>query len=212
MGQARAPMNLTGQLMRPGDAPQLTATQLVAAAGDSVPALATAMGIIAGRFEESVRSTDQLNRALADFKTTVMEHFRGELRFLRYNLGEKVNHTTTNLEVMVGQLDKVIWANLRAQGFSDEKIREFRIEHGMQPEAPSGPELEMHVQQTEELLGQIAALTAQNQRLMAQLSNVKHVEWPEDGKQYVYHQGCECPACKAVAQMNYEASGAARGA
>lgn len=210
--RGRAPMNRTGELIVAGEEPRRTATQLIEQAGDSVPALAQALTVIAERFETSVRSTDQLNRALGEFREAVVGPFREELRFLRFNLGDKVNHTTTNLEVMVSQLDKVIWANLRAQGFSEEKIREFRIEHGMQPEAPKGGELELHVAEHQGLIDQVAALTAQNHRLLTML-NAKHVQWPEDGGNYVYHEGCLCEACRAREsgeRMAAEVSGEAR--
>jgi len=209
--QHRAPMNQHGQLIVAGEVPQRTARELVESAGTNVPALASALGIIAQRFEDSVRNSDALNRAIGEFKLEVIQPFREELRFLRFNLGDKVNQTTTNMEVMVDKLEQLITASLRAQGHTDAQILAFRTENGMD-RAPSGEELEIHVHEHEELLAQVATLTAQNQRLLAQLS-AKHIEWPEDGGNWVYHAGCQCDACRAEElhkAMRDEVSGVAR--
>jgi hypothetical protein len=213
MAEQRAPHNPRGVsvILSGEEERQKTATELIRAAGDSMPALAVALTTIAQRFEDSVRNADTLNRTLGEFKEQVVGPFREELRFLRFNLGDKVNQTTTNMEVMVDKLEKLITANLRSQGFSDEKILEFRVENGLD-RPPSGPELEAHVAEHQELLAQVAALTAQNQRLLAQLS-AKHVEWPEDGGNWVYHEGCQCERCRVQARgnaMTAEAEGAAR--
>jgi hypothetical protein len=211
MGEERALQNRTGQLILASEEPQKTATQLIEQAGDSVPALAQALTVIAERFETSVRSTDQLNRALGEFKEQVMHPFREELRFLRFNLGDKVNQTTTNLEVMVAQLRTLIGAELLAKGVTPAGVQKFMVEHGID-RAPSGEELEMHQAEHQELINQVAALTAQNHRLLSML-NAKHVQWPEDGGNWVYHEGCLCEECRKRAQgtaMQQEASGEAR--
>jgi hypothetical protein len=114
---------------------------------------------------------------------------------------------------MVDQLDKTIWGALRASGLTDAQIREYRTEHGMNPEAPSGQELEIHMDQHQELLNQVAALTAQNQRLLAQLG-ASHVFREGEAGEWKYHPGCECRACTAetvhLAAMEHEASMANR--
>ena len=211
MGEERAAHNARGQLILASDVPTLTATQLIEQAGDSVPALAQALTVIAERFETSVRSTDQLNRALGEFKLQIMQPFHEELRFLRFNLGDKVNQTTTNMEVMVDKLRALITAQLLAKGLTPERVQEYLIENGID-RAPSGPELEVHVAEHQGLIDQVAALTAQNHRLLAQLA-AKHVTWPEDGGNWVYHEGCNCDACRAEhlpPAMGAEVSGAAR--
>jgi hypothetical protein len=192
---------------------QLRATELIERAGDSVPALAQALTVIAERFEQSVQASHQLNTGLAEFREKAIAPLLNELNYLRYNLGDKVNKTTTNMEVMVDQLDKVVWGALRASGLNDDQIRQYREEHGMQPEAPSGQELEIHLANTQGLLDQVAALTAQNQRLLAQLG-ATHIFREGESGEYRYHPGCECRACTEetvrVAAATKEAEGGAR--
>ena len=214
LARARAGHNARGQVILASDVPQKTATELIAAAGNSVPALAAALTTIATRFEDSVRASDALNRGLGEFRAEVIVPLREELKFLRYNLGDKVNKTTTNMEVMVDQLDKTIWGALRASGLTDAQIRTYREEHGMQPEAPSGQELELHVAQHQALLNQVAVLTEQNRRLLELLGDApEHVFWAEDAGQWVYHEGCVCERCRAQSkgtEMTREVTGAAR--
>jgi hypothetical protein len=209
----RAPQTRSGQLITGEETTRLRATELIERAGDSVPALAQALTVIAERFEQSVQASHQLNRGLDEFREKAIAPLQEELKYLRFNLGDKVNKTTTNMEVMVDELDKVIWGALRAGGLTDAEIRTFRTEHGMNPEAPSGQELELHVAQTQGLLDQVAALTAQNQRLLAQLG-ASHVFREGESGEYRYHPGCECRACTEetvrVAAAQHEASGGAR--
>lgn len=210
----RAAHNARGIVLLAGEEPGRSASELVRAAGDSVPALAIAMTTIAQRFEDSVRNADQLNRALGEFKGQVVVPLLEELKFLRYNLGDKVNKTTTNMEVMVDQLDKTIWGALRASGLTDAQIRTYREEHGMQPEAPSGQELELHVAEHQALLRQVEVLTEQNRRLLELLGgDPEHVFWAEDAGQWVFHEGCVCQRCSAQAygnELTREVSGEAR--
>lgn len=210
----RAPHNARGQVILAREQRQSTATELIAAAGNSVPALAAALTTIASRFEDSVRASDAMNRGLGEFRAEVIVPLREELKFLRYNLGDKVNRTTTNMEVMVDQLDKTIWGALRASGLTDAQIRTYREEHGMQPEAPSGQELELHMTQHQGLMDQVAALTEQNRRLLELLGGEpEHVFWAEDAGQWVFHEGCVCERCRSQSrgnEMTREASGQAR--
>lgn len=211
--QGRAVQTRAGKLVSVEGPERLTATQLIERAGDSVPALARALTVIAERFEQSVQASHQLNLAIGQFRNEIVTPLREELKYLRFNLGDKVNKTTTNMEVMVDQLDKTIWGALRASGLTDAQIREYRTEHGMNPEAPSGQELEIHLAQTQGLLDQVAALTAQNQRLMAQLG-ATHVFREGESGEYRYHEGCECRACieetVRIAAAVKEAEGKAR--
>jgi hypothetical protein len=201
----RAPHNPHQQLIPAGQ--QQTATELVAAAGTNLPMLAGALGQIAQRFEQSVQATHALNVGLAQFRETVVNGLMGELKQLRYNLGDKLTHTTTNLDAMVNQLDKVLWSALRAQGMSDDAIRQYRTEHGMEPEAPSGPELIAHLAELEGLRAANAALVAQNQRLLVQLEGVHQIRQEEAG--WVWHQECQCMQCQregdAIAAAQEEA-------
>lgn len=209
MGEERAPRNPDQQLILAEETSQRTATELITSAGNSVPALASALTVIAQRFEQSVQASHELNRGLAEFRNETVKPLIEELKFLRYNLGDRVNKTTTNMEVMVDQLDKTIWGALRASGLTDDQIRTYRTEHGMNPEAPSGQELEIHMGQHQALLDQVATLTAQNQRLLAQLG-ATHTFRDGEAGEWVYHPGCECQACTAqtvqLAAMQSETS------
>ncbi len=171
--QVRAPHNPRQQLITQQEAAQRTATELLAAAGENVPALFQAMGTIAERFEQFVNNIDVLNRTLGEFKHDVMAPFKEELKFLRYNLGDKANGAITNMQTLVAQLDKQIWAVLRAKGMTDEQIRSFRTENGMNPEAPSGQELEDHVRYVQECEESNRTLTEQNQRLLEEVQALR---------------------------------------
>jgi hypothetical protein len=198
LSDGRAPHNplpLSGQqLVLKGAGDQRTATELVAAAGDSMPMLAEAMTKIAERFELSVRSADALNRSLAAFSEKVVNGLMGELQHLRYNVGDRLTQTSGNLQIYVEKLDRVLWGALRAQGMSDEAIRRFREENGMQPEAPSGEELIAHLAELEWLRGSNRELIAQNQRLVAQLEGVH--DFNPGRTAWVYQPECRCLVCR----------------
>jgi uncharacterized coiled-coil protein SlyX len=151
---------------------------------------------IVKRLDEQNGHMHALNTALGEFREKLVVPLREELKFLRYNLGDKVNHTVTDLDVMVGQLDKILWGALRASGMTDEQIKAYRTEAGMQPEAPRGFELEAQTAEREALISQVRTLVAQNQRLLA-LQGAQHVFWAQDLGQWQWHQGCECEACRA---------------
>lgn len=202
----RAPHNPHQALILAGEGRPLT--DIVAAAGDNVPALVGAVTVMAERFTQFVENIHTLNKTLGEFKREVIGPFQQELKYLRYTTGERLNHASTDLEVYVRKLDQVIWGALRAAGMSDEQIRTYREVNGMQPEAPRGPELEMHVKRVEGLEEAVRVLTQQNQRLMAQLDTRHEFRQGENG--WVFHQGCDCAQCEAKYQellvMQQEAS------
>lgn len=188
----RAPRNPTQQLITREQAQQRTATELVVAAGDNVPALVSAVGTIAQRFEQFVGNIDALNRSLGEFKHEVMLPFKEELKYLRYTTGDRLNHVSHDLEGYVSKLDKVLWAALRAQGMTDDQIRTFRTEQGMTPEAPRGFELEAHIREFEALKTQNADLIRQNTRLLARMDG-HHFENGEG--EWLYKEACRCNVC-----------------
>lgn len=192
----RAPHNPHQQLILANEGKSLT--DIAAAAGDNVPALMNAVTVIAHRFGDMVNNLHTLNTTLGEFRQQVVGPFMQELKYLRYTTGERLNHASNDLEVYVRKLDQVIWGALRASGMTDEQIAKYREVHGMQPEAPRGPELEMHVQRVEALEEAVRVLTHQNQRLVAQLDTRHAFGQGEDG--WVWHQGCECLQC--VAEYN----------
>lgn len=187
----RAPHNPHQALILAGEAKPLT--EIVAAAGDNVPALVGAMTVMAERYTQLVTNLDTLNKTLGEFKHQVVGPFQQELKYLRYTTGERLNHASNDLEVYVHKLDQVIWGALRATGMTDEQIQQYRTVNGMQPEAPRGPELEAHVDRVEALEEAVRVLTHQNQRLVAQLDTRHEFRPEEDG--WVWHQGCACLQC-----------------
>lgn len=169
------------------------ATDLAAAVPQAVPEeVRTALTTIAGRFEQLVGNVHALNRAMHDFKTEIVVPFREELKHLRYSTGDRLNKTSTNLEIYVGKLEKVIWGALRAQGMSDAQIRAFREENGMQPEAPTSDELTAHVARVEAMERTIEDLTRQNRRLIA--VSTGHDFGGVSGP-WEYAEGCKCVVC-----------------
>jgi hypothetical protein len=205
LGGARVTHNPHQQLIPAGSGK--TVTDLVAEAGDNVPALVGAMTVMASRFSQFVDNIHQLNTTLGDFKREVVGPLQQELKYLRYTTGERLNHASTNLEVYVRKLDQVMWGALRATGMTDEQIRRYREENGMQPEAPTGPELEVHIERVQALEESNRQLLAQNRRLLAQLDTRHTFQEGEDG--WVWHHGCLCEQCKAettrVANAHQEA-------
>lgn len=193
----RAPHNPHQALILAGEGKPLT--EVVAAAGSNVPALMDAMTIMASRYGQLVENIHTLNRALGEFREQVVGPFQQELKYLRYTTGERLNHASNDLEVYVSKLDKVLWGALRATGMTDEQIQRYRTEHGMQPEAPRGPELEQHIARVEALEESNRQLIKQNQRLLAQLDTRHEFRQGEDG--WVFHQECQCMQCRAQYQQ-----------
>lgn len=191
---ARATHNPRQTLMPEG----FTVTQLVELA-HSVPAMLEAQRTIAQRFEQFVGNIAALNTALGEFKQQVMLPFREELHHLRYNTGDRMTQVCTDLDSFVSKLDQVVWGALRANGMSDDQIRRYREEHGMQPEAPTGPELVSHLRELEALRRSNADLVVQNQRLLARLDTKHTFSQGEDG--WVWHQDCECVQCQQRTQQ-----------
>lgn len=192
MAKERAPHNPHQALITVAEQ-QLPATELVAAAR-SMPAMVQAVGTIAHRFEQFVQNIDELNKALGQFKQEVMLPFKDELKYLRYTTGDRLNHVSTDLEKYVQQLDKTLWAALRAQGMSDEAIKAFRTENGMEPEAPRGFEIETHIAKVAGMQKAIEDLTAQNKRLIAAMDG-RH-QFLQGDQGWVWRQSCKCTLCK----------------
>jgi hypothetical protein len=206
MVQIRAAHNPRQQIITKGESEERVATELMegAIADRNVPALVKAMTTIAERFEASVRATDAMNRALGDFVQSTVVPLREELKSLRFDLGDRVKASANDLSVYVDKLDKVIWAALRSHGLSDDQIREFRSENGMQPEAPRGHELEAHVAEVEEMRATIESLTRQNRRLIARIDG----HWFTPGEaDWSYKQGCKCQVCQGEERRIAEARG-----
>jgi prefoldin subunit 5 len=128
--EGRAPHNPRQQLIRAGEQGQ-SATELVAAAGSNVPALVAAVGTIAERFEQFVGNIAALNQALGEFREQIAIPLREDIARLRLDLGERVNHATTDLEKRIAALDHVIAVALQAAGMKAEQIERYREEHGL---------------------------------------------------------------------------------
>lgn len=204
----RAPHNPHQQLITKAEAEGRTATELIAGAGESMPALVSAMQTIAERFESSVQATHALNQGLMRFRDDIVVPLREELKALKFDLVDRTRASVTDLSVYVEKLDKVIWAALRAAGKSDAEIRAFRESEGMQPEAPRGEELEAHMREFEELKGAVRNLTLQNRRLIARLGG--HWFTPGEGD-WSLKKGCPCEVCRAENQRLWELERAAEG-
>lgn len=192
---------------------QRTSRELVdAAIAQPIPEeVRVALVTIAGRFEQMVGNVNALNRAMHEFKDQVVQPFREELKHLRYSTGDRLNKTSTNLEIYVDKLEKVMWGALRAQGMSDAQIRTFREENGMQPEAPTSDELTHHLDEIQAMKRTIEDLTRQNRRLIA--LNTGHVFKTDFGRPVVeweYQEVCVCAVChdhrEALEQAGTEAN------
>jgi hypothetical protein len=171
--------------------PASTATRLVRGSKTQV-AMVAAMSTIAQRFEDFVGNIDQLNRALGQFKGEVMEPFREELKYLRYSTGDRLNHVSSDLERYVEKLDKVVIGTLRTAGFTEDQIKLFRAEQGLQPEAPRGFELEAHMLKVAELEKTVESLTWQNQRLIARATGHAFGSLTSE---WVFSPACRCEVC-----------------
>lgn len=196
MQRSRAAHNPRQQLIPAGQ--EATATELVAQAGENVPALISAVGTIARRFEQFVDNIHQLNLAIGQFKNDVVVPFKKELEYLRYTTGDRLNHVSTDLEKYVAQLDSVMWSALRASGMSDDAIRQYRTTHGMTPETPRGFELSAHLAELEELRRSNAELIDQNRRLLAFADG--HAFGPGETT-WQLKEGCTCGVCKAQREV-----------
>jgi hypothetical protein len=184
-----------------------TATRLVRGSKTQA-AMVAAMSTIAQRFEDFVGNIDQLNRALGQFKGEVMEPFREELKYLRYTTGDRLNHVSSDLERYVDKLDKVVIGTLRTAGFTEDQVKLFRAEQGLQPEAPRGFELEAHMLEVSELEKMVESLTRQNRRLIARATGHRFVNFQLE---WVFDASCGCEVCArekdALAQAEKEAQG-----
>jgi len=145
-----------------------TASELVVAAGDSVPALASAMGIIARRFEESVQGTHRLNLAVAEFREKAVQQVTEEIKSLRYGIGNKVGQTTDDLAAIVTNLQATVALMIQAQGMSGRRVKELTEKLREQVQAPRAAEFAAYREQVEELIKHAAAVEARNRVLEAE--------------------------------------------
>lgn len=169
-------------------------SMLVADDPTSLAELVRSLRIIADRAEQSVQNAHQLNLAIGAFRTDVINPLREELRQFSYNVGDRMTGVTQNLELYVSKLDQILCSQLKANGMSDAEILAFRRDNGLQPEAPRGRELELHLMEIEELRRSNAALIEQNKRILAKYST-GHVFLQEEGSELRWHQGCHCSYC-----------------
>ena len=114
-----------------------------------------------------------LNSAMGEFKEKLLVPLKEELSALRYNLGAKVEQSTTELGAYVGGLEKVITVLLKAQGMSDGAIEQWKTNYGLDTvNAPRAAEFAAYREQTDELVQlreSNGVLTEQNQRLIERL-------------------------------------------
>ena len=171
--------------------------------GTAITRIQSDLGAIQRQMAVQGEHMHALNEALGEFREKLVVPLRQELAYLRYNLGDRVNHATTDLSVYVERLDQVLWGALRAQGLSDADIRKYREEHGMQPEAPRGYELEAQMRELEDLRHSNAELVAQNRRLIATMSG--HQFAPTGAKVWEYHETCDCEVCIEQRTMRKDA-------
>lgn len=110
-----------------------------------------------------------LNQALGDFRDKVMVPIREELKFLRYNLGDKANTTVSQMQGVLGHFDKLFVGLLKASGKDEGQIEAIRISLGIPANLPSLEQLEAEGRPAVDSAAQSAAiesLMAQNQRLI----------------------------------------------
>lgn len=134
--------------------------------------ISTDVGILTRRFDEFVGTMHGLNTALGEFRDRQVEPIKAELRHLRYNLGSKVEQTTTQLDSVVNHLDRQINVFLKLQGKSDDEIRKFKIEAGIAPDAPTGPELEAQAALIDGLKEELFHANEQVKRLLEQVTTL----------------------------------------
>lgn len=202
----RAPHNPHQALVPRTEGDQRSSSEIVAAAGTLLE-MGQALQTIAARFEQGMANVHALNVGLQEFKRDLVIPFREELKHLRYTTGDRLNKTSTDLEVYVSKLDKLLWGVMRAQGMSEAAIRTFRDENGMQPEAPRSEELEIHVDRMEAMERTIETLTKQNRRLIA--ASTGHWFLAEYGRkqpEWVYHADCQCEVCTTHRREMLEAA------
>lgn len=119
--------------------------------------------------QRQAENGDKLNRAFGEFREKEIQPLREELKSLRYNMGAKVEQTTTELAAFVGRLDGIVDMLLMAQGWGPERIAEYKAQHGLDStQAPRAAEFAAYAEQQAELKGQLQALTESNQRLAEQ--------------------------------------------
>lgn len=127
---------------------------------------------IAGLRSEAQRQAengDKLNRAFGEFREKEIQPLREELKALRYNMGAKVEQTTTELAAFVARLDGIVDMLLMAQGWKPEQIAAHKQQHGLDSiQAPRAAEFAAYAEGTAELRQQLQALSASNAELVAQ--------------------------------------------
>lgn len=110
-----------------------------------------------------------LNKAMGDFRDQVMVPIRDELKFLRYNLGDKANVTVSQMQGILGHFDKLFVGLLKASGKDEAAISAIRIALGIPANIPSLEQLEAEGRPAVDLGSMQASLTTlmtQNQRLI----------------------------------------------
>lgn len=123
------------------------------------------------RFNEHLEHMAALNTALGDFRNHLVVPLREELKHLRYNTGARVEQTTSELDVIVAHLDKLMTPLLRAQGWSDERIAQYREEHGLvMREAPRAVEFAEYRESVEKIRDELGA---QNARLLEEVRTLR---------------------------------------
>lgn len=124
--------------------------------------------------QEQNQHTHALNVAMGEFKEKLIVPLKEELAALRYNMGAKVEQTTTELSVFVTHLDKLLKLMLKAQGWSDNKIDNYREQFGLNSvDVPRAAEFNAYAAQVKELSDRCAMFADQNERLLRQIKRLK---------------------------------------
>lgn len=112
----------------------------------------------------------EVDVALGKFRDNVIKPVHEELKFLRYNLGDKANVTVSQMQGILGHFDKLFVGLLVASGKDDRQIRAIRESLGIPANLPTLEQLEAEGRpQVDQAAMQasLETLAAQNARLIA---------------------------------------------
>lgn len=139
-------------------------------AGTVMSRIQADVALIAKRLDEQNGNMHALNLALGDFREKLVVPLKAELAHLRYGMGPKVEQTTTELAMFVTHLDKVLGGILEAQGWSKERVAQYRSDTGLDSvDAPRAAEFNAYA----ETIESNRILAEQNQRLLARLQELE---------------------------------------
>jgi hypothetical protein len=119
-------------------------------AGTTLEKILSEVSMLRREFTEFKANVANLNSGLGQMNEKTIKPIMKELQFFRYNQGDKINQTVSQLQAIATNLDRQLDVVMKAMGMNAAQREMFRQEFGVPKDVPSLQELKESGQKAQE--------------------------------------------------------------